>query len=427
MNEQSNELLQAVRESVAAYCEGHHNQTFDPDNPIVRLHEPTFSTEEINAALECMLTTKVTMGPKVKAFENQFSDKHGFENGVMVNSGSSANLLAIATLANPETEDHLRPGDEVIVPALSWSTTVWPLIQSSLVPVIVDIDPTTLNIDPEQVERAITEKTRGIMIVPVYGNPCDMEAITEISKRRNLILIEDCCEALGATYDNKPVGKFGRVGTYSFYYSHHMTTLEGGICVTDDTAYAENMRIIRAHGWIREVEDKTPWIDRYPEIDERFLFVNLGYNLRATELQGAMGSVQLPKLASFVRARRENAEWFRKELEQFHDFFEFQEETPKGMHSWFGFPMKVRSQANFNVTDLRKSLTASKIESRPIICGNIAAQPAMKHYAHRTVGKLENATEVMMRGFSFGNHQSLDQGARGYILETIQNFVRSHS
>ena len=157
----------------------------------------------------------------------------------MINSGSSANLLAVAALANPATKDGLRPGDEVIVPALSWSTTVWPVIQCGLKPVICDIDPATFNIDPNEIEKAIGPRTRAVMIVPVYGNPCAMDAIVDICKRKNLILIEDCCEALGAYYDGKPVGKFGRVGTFSFYFSHHLTTLEGGITVTDDFDLAE--------------------------------------------------------------------------------------------------------------------------------------------------------------------------------------------
>lgn len=421
------ELLSAVRKSVASYCEDQHDYTFDPENPIVRLHEPTFGADEINAALECMLTTKVTMGAKVKGFEREFADFHGFNHGVMVNSGSSANLLAISTLVNPETDNSLKPGDEVIVPALSWSTTVWPLVQSGLIPVIVDIDPHTLNIDPEEVESAVGPKTRGVMIVPVYGNPCDMDSILDICKRHNLTLIEDCCEALGATYDGHPVGRFGRVGTYSFYYSHHMTTLEGGICVTNDKEYAENMRIIRAHGWLREVEDKTPWLEKYPNIDERFLFVNVGFNLRATELQGAMGSVQLPKLASFVDARERNADWFRSELGQYENYFEFQETTPKGKHSWFGFPIKVRKEAPFDVNELRKALNVANIETRPIICGNIAMQPAIRLFDHRTVGKLENASEVMRRGFSFGNHQSLDLGAKRYIVDKVHNFIQTKS
>ena len=260
------ELRASVFKAVEAYCAADFGYAFDPKNPVVRLHEPTFSAGEINAALECLLSTYVTMGPKVKKFEETFVSTFGWTDGVMNNSGSSANLLAVAALANPATKDGLKPGDEVIVPALSWSTTVWPIIQCGLVPVIVDIDPATFNIDPNEIEKAIGPKTRAVMIVPVYGNPCAMDAIVDICKRRNLILIEDCCEALGAYYDGKAVGKFGRVGTFSFYFSHHLTTLEGGITVTDDFELAELMRILRAHGWVREVKDRDRWLKQYPDI-----------------------------------------------------------------------------------------------------------------------------------------------------------------
>jgi CDP-4-dehydro-6-deoxyglucose reductase, E1 len=418
------ELLQRVRDSVAAYCRANHDFAFDKGAPIVRLHEPTFGADEINAALECLLTTQVTMGAKVRNFEREFGEKYGWSNAVMVNSGSSANLLAVAAIANPETAGGLRPGDEVIVPALSWSTTVWPLIQCGLVPVIVDIDPATLNIDPNEIERAIGPKTRGVMIVPVYGNPCDMDAIMAICARRGLTLIEDCCEALGARYGGKPVGSFGRVATFSFYYSHHITTLEGGICVTNDFELAEMMRILRAHGWIREVEDKARWTARYPDIHPRFLFVNVGYNLRATELQGAMGSVQLPKLDEFIRRRRENARWYRRALAQFGDMFDLQEETPKGEHSWFGFPITVRETAPFLVADLMAALEAAHVETRPIICGNIARQPGMKLYPHRVVGDLAQASRVMDRSFSFGIHQSVDDAAREYVSGHIRQFLK---
>ncbi len=417
-------LFAAIREGVTAYCAASHNNAFDPLQPIVRLHEPTFGADEINAALQCLLTTHVTMGKKVLDFEREFAGRFGWRHGVMNNSGSSANLLAVAALANHATKDGLRPGDEVIVPALSWSTTVWPLIQLGLKPVIVDIDPRTLNIDPAEIERAVGAKTRAVMIVPVYGNPCDMDAITDICTRRNLILIEDCCEALGAYYNGIPVGKFGRVGTFSFYYSHHMTTLEGGITVTDDFELSELMRILRAHGWTREVEDKQRWHDLYPEFDRRFLFVNLGYNLRPTELAGSMGLVQLPKLAEFVSIRRENAAWFRRALSPFETIFSFQNEHPKGESSWFGFPLILKDTAPFAVSELTAHLNAGGIETRPIICGNIARQPALQHYEHRAVGEMAHADAVMNRAFSFGNHQAIDDGARRYVVEQIEGFLK---
>ncbi|MBM3514619.1 MAG: DegT/DnrJ/EryC1/StrS family aminotransferase, partial [Alphaproteobacteria bacterium] len=395
--------------------------------PVVRLHEPTFGADEIMAAVECLLTTRVTLGDKVKAFEREFASRYGWSHAVMNNSGSSANLLAVAAIANPETKDGLKPGDEVIVPALSWSTTVWPLVQLGLVPVVVDIDPATLNIDPAQIERAVGPKTRGVMIVPVYGNPCDMTAIVDICQRRNLVLIEDCCEALGAYYDGIPVGRFGRVATFSFYYSHHITTLEGGICVTQDFELAEMMRVLRAHGWVRELDKPEPYLNRYPDIDKRFLFINVGYNLRPTELAGAMGSVQLPKLDAFVDARRDGAAWFRRAFAQFEDFFTFQEETPKGRSSWFGFPLRIRKGAPFTVADLTKALNQASIETRPIICGNIARQPAMKLYPHRVVGDLKHATDVMLNAFSFGNHQDVNQPARDYIAGKVAEFVRTRA
>jgi len=419
-------LLENVRSSMDEFWEGvKPDAGFNPSNPIVRLHEPTFGVEEIIAFTECMLITRITMGPKVKTFEREYADKFGWNHGVMVNSGSSANLLALAALTNTECEDGLRPGDEVIVPALSWSTTVWPLIQMGLIPVVVDIDPATLNIDPAQIEAAIGPKTRGVMIVPVYGNPCDMDPIVEICKRHNLVLIEDCCESMGATYDGVPVGKFGRVGTFSFYFSHHITTLEGGICVSDDFEFTELMRILRAHGWIREVEDRQRWIDRYPEIDPKFLFVNVGYNLRATDPQGAMGSIQLPKLDGFIDRRREISARYRAGLEQYSDMIAFQDETPKGMHTWFGFPIILREAAKFIVSDITDVLNAAGIETRPIICGNIARQPALMERPHRTVGNLSHSSHVMENGFSIGNHQSLSDEAVDYVLQRLQAFLEN--
>lgn len=416
-----------VRAAIEEYCRDHHRFSFDATSPVVRLHEPTFGADEIMAAVECLLTTRVTLGDKVKAFEREFASRYGWSHAVMNNSGSSANLLAVAAIANPETKDGLKPGDEVIVPALSWSTTVWPLVQLGLVPVVVDIDPATLNIDPAQIERAVGPKTRGVMIVPVYGNPCEMTAIVDICQRRNLVLIEDCCEALGAYYDGIPVGRFGRVATFSFYYSHHITTLEGGICVTQDFELAEMMRVLRAHGWVRELDKPEPYLNRYPDIDKRFLFINVGYNLRPTELAGAMGSVQLPKLDAFVDARRDGAAWFRRAFAQFEDFFTFQEETPKGRSSWFGFPLRIRKGAPFTVADLTKALNQASIETRPIICGNIARQPAMKLYPHRVVGDLKHATDVMLNAFSFGNHQDVNQPARDYIAGKVAEFVRTRA
>lgn len=398
---------------------------FDPARPVVRLHEPTYGSDEICAALDCLLSVRITMGERVRTFEREFSSRFGHGRSVMVNSGSSANLLAVSALANPACREGLRPGDEVIVPALCWSTTVWPLVQNQLVPVIVDIDPATFNLDANEAARAVGPKTRGLLIVPIYGNPCDMAAVTDLTRARDLVLIEDSCESLGARFGGKHVGSFGRVGTFSFYYSHHISTMEGGMCVTDDVALAELMRILRAHGWVREVEDPEPWLRRHPEIDPRFLFVNLGYNLRPTELQGAMGSAQLGKLEDFIRVRRDNAAWFRRELAEFEGCFTFQEETRGGTSSWFGFPMTVRAGARFEVKDLMAFLAGRGIETRPLNAGNIALQPAMQLFPHRVHGDLRHATHAMRRGFTFGCHHGVDARAREHVAKAVRDFVRS--
>jgi CDP-4-dehydro-6-deoxyglucose reductase, E1 len=415
--------LKAIHENIAAYCRAHYDFGFDPAKPVVRLHEPTLAAEEISAALDVLLSTKVTMGPKVREFERVFREMHGFGHAVSNNSGSSANLLAVAALANPATPDRLQPGDEVIVPALAWSTTVWPLVQHGLVPVIVDIDRQTFNLDPAAVERAIGPKTRAVMPVHVYGNPCDMDALAALCKRRNLILIEDCCEALGASYDGKPVGSFGRAGTFSFYFSHHITMLEGGITVTGDFELAELMRVLRAHGWTRELENKAPYLAANPDIDPRFLFINQGYNLRITEVQGAMGLIQLPKLAPFIDTRRENTLKWRSALARFGEVLEFQQDTPKGKSSYFGFLLLVKDGAPFEPAELTGFLGKAGIETRPIICGNIALQPAMKLYAHRVAGPLDNATRVMRRGFCIGNHQAIGAEARDYVTAKMSEFL----
>lgn len=415
----SSELKQAL----AAEWRKAAPRPFDPARPIVKLHEATYDDEEIWEALQCLLRTEVTMGPRVKRFEQEFARKFGHGHAVFVNSGSSANLLAVAGLANEATANQLRPGDEVIVPALCWSTTVWPLIQHQLVPVIVDPDPKTLNIDPGQVVRAIGPKTRAILPVPIYGNPCDMDALGEIARKHGLSMIEDSCESLGATYRGRHVGSFGRVGTFSFYYSHHITTLEGGMVVTDDFELAETMRALRAHGWTREMDQPERHLAAHPDIHPKFLFVNLGYNLRATEPQAAMGSAQLHKLDRFIGIRAENARYWLGELAPLADVFDFVSVTPGGVSSWFGFPMRVRPGAPFTARELMSHMEERGIEMRPLNAGNIAVQPAIKRHPHRVVGSLPVATSIMKDGFTFGNHQHVDAAARAYVAAILKAFV----
>jgi len=425
MTDDKYKLIDNIRSNIEKYWDAHNGLQFDKSNPKIKLHEPTFGPDEVMAMVEVMLSTRVTMGPKVLGFENEIAEYFDISEAVANNSGSSANLLAIAAMSNAATPNRLKPGDEVIVPALSWSTTVWPLIQHGLVPVFVDVDPDTLNIDTDSIINAITNKTKALMIVPVYGNPCDMDTILEICENYNLQLIEDNCESLGASYNGKPLGSFGRVGTYSFYFSHHISTLEGGVCLSNDFELAEIMRIVRAHGWVRETKNPEKYLDIYPEIDPRFLFVNLGYNIRLTEVQGAMGSVQLPKLSGFVKDRRTSAKILLEGLSQFNSVINFQKEMPKGMHSWFGFPMTISAGAPFSVQELRSYLEAHGVETRPIICGNIAKQPAVKMYPHRVAGELVHSSHVMTNGFAVACHQSLSEEMCLHIIQTFCSFMLS--
>ena len=385
----------------------------------IRLAEPTFGEDEIQAVVEVMRSTQVTQGKKVREFERAFPGEHA----VMCNSGSSANLLAVAALFDPGDHRPAGVAREVIVSALSWSTTVWPLVQYGLVPVIVDIDPDTLNIDPAAVEEAITPQTRAIMPVHVYGNPCDMRALRSIAMRSGLAVIEDCCEALGAEFDGQPVGARGALATYSFYFSHHITTVEGGMVITRDPGLAARLRILRAHGWTRDLEDDQKYRDANPEIDPRFLFVGAGYNLCATEMAAAMGLVQLPKLAGFVEARRSAARLLLQLIGSYEDYLTCQRETQNGRSSWFGFPVVIKDDAPFTAKEMRDAFEAANIETRPIICGNIARQPGLRHYPYRAVGDLPNATRVMNNGFAIGCHQAMGAAECRYIGDVLDDFM----
>jgi CDP-6-deoxy-D-xylo-4-hexulose-3-dehydrase len=389
-----------------------------------KLHEPTFGVEEILAAVDCMLTSYVTMGKRVAELERVFADYVGLPEGVSCNSGSSANLLAIGALANGQTEGGLRPGDEVIVPALAWSTTVWPLVQHGLVPVIVDIDPLTLNIDPNEAERAVSDKTRAILPVHVYGNPCDMDALQDLCQRHDLILIEDVCEAMGGSYKGRALGSFGRVSSFSFYFSHHITTFEGGMCLTGDEEIADTMRILRSHGWIREAKNKARYTDRHPGIDPRFLFVNTGYNLRLTEVQAAVGLKQVPKLDGFLTQRREAAALWESVFAAHGDTLQTQRETPGGAHARFGFPVTVKPGAPYSCAAVREHLDGAGVETRPIICGNIALQPGLHDYDFRTVGDLACATNVMRNSFSIGNHHAVRAEDVDWVRDLLDSLPR---
>lgn len=411
---------QAVIDAIASYLEASPMSRFDRDAPVVKLHEPSFGAEEITAATLAMLKGRVTMGPFCLELEDRFAVSSGCASSILVNSGSSANLLALSVLTNSDFKKRLHPGDEVIVSALSWSTTVWPLVQRGLVPVIVDIDPKTLNIDTEAAAAAVGPRTRAIMPVHVYGNPCDMTALQNVCSDHDLILIEDCCEALGASYNGQPVGSFGVAGTFSLYFSHHITTLEGGIVVSGDEEFSELARIIRAHGWTRDMKAPGALRSEHDAIDAKFLFVNEGYNLRMSDPQAAFGLVQLEKLAGFVDRRRHIAALLTDSLKELRPFLAPQTEQIGARHSWFGFPVIQTPDAPISAMDARAALGQAGIETRPIICGNIAAQPAMAKFSHRVSGTLDHADHVMQNGYALPCHQSMDEEQAAYVADRVR-------
>jgi CDP-6-deoxy-D-xylo-4-hexulose-3-dehydrase len=381
--------------------------------------------EEISAAKAVLDSGFLTMGARCREFEADFAKYIGVKHAIMVNSGSSANLLAAFTLANPlcplkDGLQRIKPGSEVIVPALTWSTTVWPFVQAGAIPVFVDCDPLTLQMQPEAIEAAITPQTVAIAIVHVLGGAVNMPAVREIADRHRLWLFEDTCESLGVLWNQRQVGSFGNLASFSFYFAHHITTIEGGMVVTDDDALADLMRAVRAHGWIRHMESADVHAAAAPEIDPRFLFITTGFNLRPTEINAAIGLVQLQKLDNFNEKRRQIAQKLDDGLAPLRS---------KGLISPmifdqrclpapFGYPVLCRSMSERN--NLQRHLEASGIETRPVICGNLVRQPALRHFEHRVSGGLDGADAVMDRGLYWGTHPMMSGEEVQYIIERVE-------
>jgi CDP-4-dehydro-6-deoxyglucose reductase, E1 len=389
------------------------------------LNAPTIDTEEILAVLKCFLYQKVTMADEVLAFETEFAQYIGRKHALMVNSGSSANLLMIEALKNPLANKKwkLKLGDEVLVPAVTWSTTITPVINAGLVPVLVDALPNTLNMDPQALQKAIGPKTRAVFVVHILGNSAAMDQIQKIAKTHDLILIEDSCEALGTEFNGKKTGGFGLAASYSFYFSHHITTIEGGMIVTDDDDLAELMRALRAHGWSRHLKNRAQVEAQYSEIDSRFLFVNTGFNLRSTDINAAIGRLQLKKLDEFNRRRVEVAAKFRKIFEKYTDDFILTEPTAGASHTWFGYPFLLNGFWAENRTEFVKRLDQFKIENRPIVAGNLARQPFLKHFPHRISGELTGAEKIMKCGVYIGSHPSTSDQQIDYLEQQLKKIV----
>ena len=402
------------------------DEAFVPGKTRVWLSSPTFGADEILEALDSLVMRKVTIGAKVRRFEAEFAAWCGAKGSVFLNSGSSANLLAMFVLTNPAVRGRLKAGQEVVVPAVSWSTTVFPVVDAGLVPVLVDADLDTLNADPGEVEDAVSKKTGALMPVHVLGNPADMKAIGKLAKREGLYLLEDACEAHGSTIDGRKVGTFGDMSTFSFYFSHHMTTIEGGSLVSNNEGYLELAKVLRAHGYSRDLKGAAAVAKRYPQIDARFLFVNRGFNLRPTEVNAAFGVQQLPKLDGFIEGRKALGRYFDKRMAAHSGLLRVQKAQKGHENVRLGYAMLVEKGAPFTRKELVDHLEAAGVETRPVIAGNLAEHPAMKLVRHRVQGKLPNARRIMRNGLYTGCHNGIGPEARAYVMDVVDEFVRRH-
>jgi CDP-4-dehydro-6-deoxyglucose reductase, E1 len=376
----------------------------------------TWDHAERQAILDVIESDRYTMGPKVAQFEADFARTVGARHAVMVNSGSSANLLAVAAAVLDERVD-LNPGDEVLVPAVSWATTYYPLHQYGLKLVFVDIDIDTLNIDLDRAAEAVTARTRGIMAVNLLGNPNDFARLMPLVEDRELVLIEDNCESLGATYDGRSAGTFGSMGTFSSFFSHHISTMEGGLVVTDDETTAHILTSLRAHGWTRELPEVNQVFSKTrSQFDDLFRFVLPGYNVRPLEMSGAVGIEQLKKLPDIVENRRKNARLY---LDVFADVPGIRTQTEQGKSSWFGFSMVLEEHLAGRRREVVEALQARGIESRPIVAGNFTRNPVIGRLNADVPSALPNADKVHDDGLFIGNHHYGIEVAIGQARDVI--------
>ncbi|MFC1536586.1 DegT/DnrJ/EryC1/StrS family aminotransferase [Pseudomonadota bacterium] len=364
----------------------------------------TWDQAELDAMQQVITSGRFSMGANVARFERQFAEYIGSKHCVMVNSGSSANLLMVAALRYTKNSKlKLEPGAEVVVPAVSWSTTYYPLYQHGLKLKFVDIDLNTLNYDLEQLASAITDQTRAIMAVNLLGNPNDFARIHSIIGERDIVLMEDNCESMGAEFAGKKAGTFGVMGTFSTFFSHHISTMEGGMIVSDDEELYHILLSLRAHGWTRNLPKFNHVCSEKSDdpFEESFRFVLPGYNVRPLELEGALGIEQVKKLPNLIAERRKNGALFQQAMKKNPNLI-IQKEI--GASSWFGFSLVIRPGSDLGRDALVMRLNDAGFECRPIVAGNFANNEVVKYFDSEIHGKLKCADHIDSHGLFLGNH-----------------------
>ena len=382
----------------------------------------TYGTDEVLQALNSLCSFRTTMWNRTLEFEATFGERFGGE-AVMVNSGSSADLL-IAFSIHELSGGPLASGDEVLAPAVTWPTQLWSLLMAGFSVRLVDVDPATLNVNLDDLERKITPKTQAISLVHLMGNPVDMDRVTDICRRHNLLLIEDCCESLGATWNGQEVGTFGVGGSFSFFFSHHMTTMEGGMILTRDADLAERYRLLRAHGWSRNLRNPLPEVT---DLDPRYTFVSWGFNVRPTELQAGFGLVQLDRFDGFQHFRKANATRFLDRMAVHADRLSMMRVAPEADCSWFALPFLVNEDAGFTRDELASYLEANGVETRPVVAGNLARHPAAAKFPLLTVEPLPGADRVHDFGMYLGLHPVDSTESIDRLCNLIDEFIADHS
>jgi len=391
------------------------------NNVIYPLACSSWDQKELDAMQRVISTGSYSMGKEVRLFEEQFAEYFGKKYAIMANSGSSANLLMIAALFFRK-HNPLKAGDEVIVPAISWPTTYTPLQQYGLKVKFVDIDLDTLNFDLTDLESAISDKTKVILAVNLLGNPNDFNLIKEIINNREIILLEDNCESMGAEFEGKKAGSIGLMGTFSTFFSHHISTMEGGLVITDNEELYHIMLSLRAHGWTRNLPDvnlvsgeksKNPF-------NESFKFVLPGYNLRPLELSGAIGQEQLLKLDSFVQERRKNAFFFNNLISKIQGI---RTQKEIGESSYFGFSIILDENIGISRDMVVSKLIAKGIECRPIVTGNFTKNPTIKYFNYTIHNNLINADNADKNGFFIGNHHYLLEKEIEYFVNVLNQIL----
>lgn len=435
-----NKIDEILRHMIHNLITKHYNtihkkdNKFIPEKTYIRYAGRIYDEEEIKTLTDSSLDFWLTSGRFAKQFESEFAKFLKTKHCILTNSGSSANLLAISALTSYKLgEKRLKPGDEIITTACAFPTTVNPIIQNNLVPVFLDVDNETYNIEADKIEEALTEKTKAIFLAHTLGNPFDIDKISAICKKHNLWLIEDNCDALGSKYNNQYTGTFGHISTFSFYPAHHMTMGEGGALATNDTTLKRIIESFRDWGrdcWCEPGSDNTckkrfEWqLGTLPYgYDHKYIYSHIGYNLKVTDMQAAVGVAQLKKLPGFIKARKKNWKTIYDGLKRHEKYFILPKPTTNSEPSWFGFLLTVKEDAPFSKNEIVKYLEENKIATRQLFSGNITRHPCFENIHYRNPGSLKNTDNIMNNTFWIGVYPGLNKEMIAYIITKINTFI----